>query len=134
VPICFVQAYDILQSTREFAGKHEPDYLSVHTFINDDRPCKSFTKWQQGFTPKEHRDMLDRQEFRDWQAKRELEDKQFRKDEQRSNKRYRIAELVLVVVTILAILAAAFINRNNQPTINIITSNPEDVTINQQQP
>ena len=60
----------------------------------------------------DHDRMLKREDARDeaqrtWQA-----------GESASNRRYRIAELVLVIITIVAVLIAAFIERGGPPTIN----------------
>ena len=125
-PLCFVMARRI--------GNKDGDYsaLEFKDVINELIECEYFTRWQQGFTPKEHREILDRQQLLQWQDKREEKDRQFRERESNSNKRYRIIELVFVVITIVVVLAVAFIEREGQPTINIITPNPSEVTIERQ--
>ena len=45
--------------------------------MNQERECTFFTKWQQGFTPKEHREMIDRQAMLKWQTEREDIDKKW---------------------------------------------------------
>ena len=122
-PLCFVQAVSFQVEAQEDETEN-----AVSSVIRQERKCSNFTPWQQGFTPKEHREMLDRKQLLEWQVEREREDKIFRKQESQSNRRYRIAELVLVIFTIIAILATAFIGRG-EPTINIITPNPPGVTI-----
>ena len=142
-PICFVMAYDLVSEVEESAKQRLPnesgDWSGYNKIvIQKDRECPpdnksfGFTEYQQGFTPKEHREMLDRKAMLEWQAAREREDKGFRERERISNKRYRIIELVLVVITIIVVIVAAFIERGGQPTINIITPNPSGVTIEQQ--
>lgn len=129
-PICFMRAPDY--KAIPFSLWPDKDKDKVRSEIQRERDCEFFTHWQQGFTPKEHREMLDRIEILNWQAEREQKDREFREREQLSNKRYRIVELVLVIVTIIAVLSAAFIERGGQPTINIITPNPESITIEHQ--
>lgn len=51
--------------------------------------------------------MMDRDKMLQWQAR-----------ESERNRRYRIIELVLVIITIGAVLIAAFIERGGQPIIN----------------
>ena len=60
VPICFVQANDLKHEAIGFGGKEAPDIVAIGHIINKGRKYSSFTKWQQGFTPKEHREMIDR--------------------------------------------------------------------------
>ncbi|MCH7570450.1 MAG: hypothetical protein IH919_07780 [Deltaproteobacteria bacterium] len=94
--ICFVQAADIhheLLPARYADTKNLGDVLDhisgemVLEVIERDRPqcdtSSSFTRWQQGFTPKEHREMLDREETRRFEAaQRELaEQREDQRDE-----------------------------------------------------
>jgi len=69
-PICFVMEFDLLAEHL----KTGPDYGQMDVsgelakeIISKERHCAAFTKWHQGFTPKEHREMLDRQ----WRIKHE---------------------------------------------------------------
>jgi len=81
--------------------------------------CPDFTPWFLGFTPKEHREILDRQKLLEWQATREDEDRRWRADEAGKDRAWRekqaqgegIWRLVQVVVfgvvgAMVAILAA----------------------------
>ena len=74
--------------------------------LNKGRYCSEFTPWIRGFSPKEHREMMDRDKMLRWQ-----------REESNANRRYRILELALVLATIGAVLWAAFIERGGQPTI-----------------
>ncbi|MBI2855591.1 MAG: hypothetical protein HYX93_01955 [Chloroflexi bacterium] len=62
LPLCFAQAIDmraeIQKHTSEDIYKHNVKD-AVQTMMDDPRQCSKFTKWQQGFTPKEHREMRD---------------------------------------------------------------------------
>ena len=73
LPLCFARRYNLIKEFKEFAGKDYPDRTSVFPVLNEERECEAFTKWHQGFTPKEHREMLDRKLMMDFQAKREQE-------------------------------------------------------------
>jgi hypothetical protein len=70
IPICFVQRYN-LRSELVGSGKPKPD--AVLRILTAERGCDTsednigFVTWQQGSTPKEHREMLDRQ----WMIARE---------------------------------------------------------------
>ncbi len=61
----------------------------VQERIQFDRRCPDWVKWDQGFTPKEHREILDRNSLLKW----------------------RFAELALVLLTIAAILATGWFGR-----------------------
>ncbi len=106
-PLCFVQRYNLRSEIKsEFAsGKNEVG--CILQVISKERECGKFTAWQQGFTPKEHYEMLDRQRWQDWQEK-----------QRRSDKRWRIIELIVLgfIVTIIAggfTVLGAFIGRGS---------------------
>ena len=85
-PTCFVQRHPLINEVRYTEGAITPE--AVKAVIDRERDCSptdhspGFTTWVQGFTPKEHREMLDRkwmleledrrdQEQRAWQEKQE---------------------------------------------------------------
>jgi len=80
-PVCLMQVCDLWS---EIGKSDAKNILSV---IRKDRPCEAFRKWQQGFTPKEHREMMDRERFEE----RLREDK-------KSDRRWRIIELFCLLV------------------------------------
>lgn len=89
-PICFVMAYDLMPEVEREAhvqfqeGKGEWSGY-VLRIITRDRDCDKlgkFVKYQQGFTPKEHREMMDRQFMLDWQSRRDDADKKWRARQQ----------------------------------------------------
>lgn len=61
LPLCFVGACDLRP---EFGENHKA--IEIKSAISGERKCNSFIKWQQGFTPKEHREMIDREKQRKW--------------------------------------------------------------------
>ena len=75
LPLCFAQRYNIRDEFKEFTGEALSVRLSVYMVLIEERECEAFTKWQLGFTPKEHREMMDRQWMREYQDKREERDR-----------------------------------------------------------
>jgi len=71
VPVCFVQAFDLVAEAK--AAKDS----AVLPVIAAERACPRFVKWVQGHTPREHQDMMDRQEQREWQAEQKRSDRRF---------------------------------------------------------
>lgn len=66
MPLCFKKAYDLRQEiVRGLSPSTTTSYI-VSLILLTQRNCKRFTDWQQGFTPKEHQESLDRNraEFR----------------------------------------------------------------------
>jgi len=139
-PICFVMAYDLMPEVEQAVLKQTIDQSDdwgkyVLEVITRERDCPTkhdklgFTEYQQGFTPREHREMLDRKWLLDFQAKREQEDKQWREEQRRSDlqwreeqdkkaeKRHRWDLIILgIVVTIIvsfATVASALIQRGS---------------------
>src|SRR5947209_1382096 len=53
-PICFVRAWDLPEEAGALDNKAA--FLRV---VQHERVCAAYTPWQQGFTPREHREMLD---------------------------------------------------------------------------
>jgi hypothetical protein len=114
-PICFVMAHPLLEETCAFDPRNP---LSV---IQKDRKCESFCQWQQGYTPKEHREMLSIKEEREWrerQANKEeawrqkqaAEDRQWReKEAQAAERRHRRELLVLGFLAIGVQIAVAIV-------------------------
>jgi len=73
-PICFMRSQDYRAVPFGQIYDHKP----VKFEIQRERICEYFTPWQQGFTPKEHREMLDREKMLKWQADREDADRKWR--------------------------------------------------------
>ena len=77
-PLCFVQAFDLREEIQEARGDTSPIGGDAHVAVirnvmERERCCEKFIKWQQGFPPKEHREMLDRQWMIDREDRRALE-------------------------------------------------------------
>jgi hypothetical protein len=91
IPICFVNCFNIKEEvevlrkvahdepTQNSIGEWiEPHWANhVKQVLNKDRVCGSFIKWQWGFTPKEHREMMDRQFLMEMEEKRRKSDRKW---------------------------------------------------------
>jgi hypothetical protein len=72
LPLCFARNVDLRQGFKEPDPEHDSintqrvDEATVKGIVVKERECKTFTKWQQGFTPKEHREMIDQERERRW--------------------------------------------------------------------
>jgi len=86
--------------------------LEFKDAINEEIECESFMEWRQGFTPKEHREMLDRERLLKWQAEREEEDRKWREEQRKADRCWRIYEGIgFVILAGLFTILGAYIAR-----------------------
>lgn len=93
---------------------------SVLAVIQKPRECSSFTKWEQGYTPREHWEMIQEAERLKWQSQREAVDKaerdrrdqearDFQREQSNLSRRHQnrtlTVSVVAVAVAVLALLA-----------------------------
>jgi len=107
---------DVVCLARVIQFPIKPAAEELLSLLQGERECTEFTTWCQGFTPKEHQEMLDRQRLLKWQAERENEDRRWRDDQRREERRWRLIELLVLggfvtVVLVVAQIVAAFIQR-----------------------
>jgi len=120
-PVCFARAYP-LRTEADRVKETGRNWLDANLeVIRRERDCASFARWRQGYSPKEHSEMIDRQWMLDWQRKTQEEDRAWREQTQkedrewrREERRWRIIELVVMggIVTLVMVAAqivAAFI-------------------------
>jgi len=84
------------------------------TVFSKERPCESFTRWQQGFTPKEHREMIDHQAMVKWQAEREDTDRLWREKQEKIRSRtewgrYIFLALFGIIAVVIGVILGHFI-------------------------
>jgi len=73
-PICFMREATFMKEKREIPIN---DVVPVvQQMLTRERCCLEFTEWQQGFSPKEHREMLDRQWVLDRQDRLDQEQRE----------------------------------------------------------
>jgi hypothetical protein len=115
LPTCFVIAFNLAKEIGELKQlpKYEekrdgmggviwPQYSDINReAIQRERDCRSFIQWQQGFTPKEHREMMDRE----WMLKREEE-------RRRNDRKWHWIEVgILIIGAGLFTLLGSYISR-----------------------
>lgn len=115
-PICFMRSpdYKAVPYTIENSLEPEKPARIVLAEIQRERTCKDFTPWQQGFTPKEHRDMLDREWMQKHQDEREEADRQFRLKMENDNRKWQAQQqtrlyLIAGIFTILGAIIGSLI-------------------------
>jgi hypothetical protein len=70
LPLCFAGEVDLRQGFKVLDTKYKSintprvNEATVQEIVVKERECKAFTKWQQGFTPKEHKEMIDKEQER----------------------------------------------------------------------
>ena len=125
IPLCFARCQYLGEKVKNITQKNNPTE-EVSRIIKEETKCTGFVKWQQGFTPKEHGEMIDRQWMMKYQERREREDKEWREqqeDKQRnwmqsqSKQRFRWEIIVFGILVTLALIGgqilAAFIERGD---------------------
>jgi hypothetical protein len=90
IPVCFAMAFNFNEEFKKlrqlpkwerkqvalgFIGP--PDEDLIKELLNTERNCEYFTKYQQGFTPKEHREMMDRKTMLEMEEKRKQDDRKW---------------------------------------------------------
>ena len=69
-PVCFARKYNLWAEYEALQyGVHPTSPLidpRINIVLTKTRQCNAFTKWKQGFTPKEHREMIDREWEKRW--------------------------------------------------------------------
>ena len=89
VPICLVRAYPL---HNEFKNQSLAEPGEIFSTLEHERNCDErdlFTPWQQGFTPKEHRELIDRQKllerednWQKFQAQMAEDDRKWREEQE----------------------------------------------------
>ncbi len=108
-PICFMQAEDLQAELNKISNTSAE--AIVLSLITKERDCSSFKQWIMGFSPKEHREMIDREKMLKGQTEREEADKQWReKQEKNADRRHKenlliMGGLVTVVYVITQIIS-----------------------------
>ena len=114
-PICFSQQINFVQEFSDAGAKRHPvegepnPYGVIAAIINAERECTKFTGWQQGFTPKEHREILDRQWMTDREDRRDVDQRKFQ--ERLHREQIVIMGFGIILATILAAVIAALITK-----------------------
>jgi len=87
-PVCFTQQPylgEALAKMNKAANEHD----EVRAILHQDIDCDRFIIWEQGFSPKEHWMMEDRDRLRKWQAEREDADRRWREQQENKDREWR---------------------------------------------
>jgi hypothetical protein len=87
MPLCFARSFDFVDLYNKLTSRRANIEDNIATILNEERHCDSFIEWKQGFTPKEHREMMDRKEMLQWQTEQKKQDR-----------RWRIIEVVILII------------------------------------
>ena len=98
-PLCFERKYNLRAEAQSDAPN---DVLKV---IQKDRDC-DIREWNQGFTPKEHKQMLLDERQRAWQVEREEADRKWR--ESQATQVFR-QYMISVIVTVFCCLCTGVV-------------------------
>jgi hypothetical protein len=112
-PICCAQASYL---AGELNGETTEELKRV---IQHERDCKKFTPWKQGFTPKEHHEMIDRQWEQERQDRRDREMMEFQAEQATlAHKRHMQSLAVALLAAILGGIATlAAVRLSPSPTV-----------------
>lgn len=120
-PVCGVRAKRLHDETSERTA------TELWKIGKLERTCDRWTEWHIGFTPKEHREMLDRDRILDREERRDKEQRDWQRTESASNKRWRLAEFLVACVTAIILIVTVMVIRGSQPTVQIITEGETSV-------
>ena len=125
---CFVMEFPLREEWAAEPGAAN-DTAAVVTVLHRERSCAEWTRWHPGFSPKEHREMLDRRDERDWRARREEDDREWRDKQRREDLEWRSMQDVLarrakrieigltvfgIAIATGAVITAAYMQVNSQ--------------------
>lgn len=116
IPVCFVNRFNIGEEVKvlrkgaddevrpDAYGQIAEDWEGdVKQVLNRERVCEDFINWQQGFSPKEHREMVERKRMQEWEMRREEADRKWRMEEEKRRSRDEWKRYVfLAIMTIVA--------------------------------
>jgi hypothetical protein len=85
IPVCFAMATSLKQETQK-------DGATVLSVIRADRDCNHHVTWKQGYTPKEHQDMIDARELRNWQEELRIKDREWQAEQRRDAQRWQASQ------------------------------------------
>jgi hypothetical protein len=85
IPACFVRSANL---SAELAGR-KATYITAREIIQSDRECNQFIEWQQGFSPKEHSEMLQQKMLLEWQRQMAEDERQWRENQAATARAWR---------------------------------------------
>jgi hypothetical protein len=129
-PRCFVQSHnlrELLKKDERQCSKQE----KIRPIIWADRECSAFIKWQQGFTPKEHREVYDRERRYKFEAEIRKEEKDWQENQRIINREWQSKQqLNLVIVAGVFTLIGSILPIFIIPMLQVISGSLLSVTNN----
>jgi hypothetical protein len=109
-PVCFLRKWPLQEEIIDSQGIPVGSITEATVdVLTRQRPCDGFTEWQQGFSPKEHREMLDRKWLMDREDRRDKEAREFQR--QLHREQLGIMGFGLMAATILGAVIGALLTR-----------------------
>jgi cation transport ATPase len=117
MPLCFMRAYDLIlemEQAQEHPINRAINAAEVQSVIGRDRNCAYFRRWLQGVSPKEHREMMDREKMLEWQAGREEADRKWREEQEAKHSkeewhRYIFLGVLTVIMAIIGTILGYYL-------------------------
>jgi hypothetical protein len=133
LPLCFVMEQDLVDEFRRALGQTQQasnatrmenskrEWRTVFSVIEAPRTCPQWIKWCQGFTPREHKEMIDAQKQQEWNEKRLEADRQrAERREDATKKADRKFQVVMVLLSAAFTVLGWFIgSRKNAVEVKI---------------
>jgi hypothetical protein len=85
-PICFVMAAPLQSEVGDTCL-----VVKCLAVVGKDRPCQSFTPWQIGYSPREHKEMIEAKELARQQEEARERERQFQEDRRRNDREWQDA-------------------------------------------
>jgi hypothetical protein len=79
-PYCFVRAWPLNDEATN-GGKNSVGPQQFLQVIQRERECRQFVPWQQGYSPKEHREMQREELLMNWQAEQRDTDRRWQQEQ-----------------------------------------------------
>ncbi len=104
-PICFARAVHLEREINNCRG-WSPDEAHAGV-VAEERTCSAYTPWQQGFSPKEHREMLVAQQMLEAQREQQQLDREWREHQAAEDRAWKSRETWYRRVEILSVIVLA---------------------------
>lgn len=107
-PVCLARR--LTKEHRARMGDGEPHL--VLPIIQNEWDCPKFTAWSQGFTPREHQEMINETELRKIEERRRDDDRRFQASQKRWDRAFQIA--CILIATAVGYYLRGDDNRRNE--------------------
>jgi hypothetical protein len=119
MPVCAedkIDFFDVLQSRKTYSPPATVTPDEIVGMLGEERECHTWVQFNQLLTPKEHREMLDRQWMYEQEEKRITEDRKWRSNERMWTHIWHVIDLlVLGVMVATATIVAGAVSRGWAP-------------------